>query len=205
MQITNFKTAGELDTAGADFIISQLKGNKSSLLCAATGSSATGIYQTLVNKKEKINTAALKFIKLDEWAGLPMDHPGSCEHYVQHYLLQPLGISFSNYISFSSKADGPVGECKKIEDELKANGPIDLCILGLGLNGHIAFNDPADALQPGIHLAKLSEASMSHPMVKDVTDKPKYGYTLGLTSILQAKTILLVVRGEHKRKIFQQF
>lgn len=204
MQLIKFQTPEELNIAGADFMISHLSGTEKRLLCAATGSSATGIYKTLISKKGEIDTAALKLIKLDEWAALPMDHPGSCEHYIQQHLLQPLNIPLSNYISFNTKAENTEAECKRIGDELKVNGPVDLCVLGLGLNGHIAFNDPADELNPGVHLAKLSEASMAHPMVQDVTEKPTHGYTLGMANILQAKTILLVVQGEHKKEIFRQ-
>ncbi|RYY18866.1 MAG: galactosamine-6-phosphate isomerase, partial [Sphingobacteriaceae bacterium] len=79
------------------------------------------------------------------------------------------------------------------------------CVLGIGLNGHIAFNDPADELQPGVHLAKLSAASLAHPMVKHAAVDLQYGYTLGMADILQSKTILLIVNGQHKKTIFQEF
>lgn len=204
MKIINFNTVEELNTAGADFIISRLKGKESNLLCAATGNSATGIYQILVNKKDEINTSALKLIQLDEWADLHKDNPGSCEYYLQHHLLQPLNIPIGSYISFDSQSAEPAAECKRIQEKLHAEGPIDLCVLGIGLNGHIAFNDPADELQSGVHLAKLSEASMAHPMVKDLDNKPQYGYTLGIADILQSKTILLVIHGEHKKEIFER-
>ncbi len=204
MQISNFQTVEDLNLAGAEFIVSKLKGQGSNLLCAATGSSATGIYRTLVYKKDEMDISTLKLIKLDEWANLPMDYPGSCEYYLRQHLLQPLNISASNYISFDSQASDPDLECRRIENELETNGPIDVCVLGLGLNGHIAFNDPSDELQPNVHLAKLSVASMAHPMIKDYAEKPQHGFTLGLANILRSKTILLIVQGEHKKLIFQK-
>jgi len=205
MQISNFNTVEELNNAGAEFMVRHLSGKKHSLLCAATGSSVTGIYETFVKRKAKVDTASLKIIKLDEWAALPMDHAGTCEYYIKQHLLQPLSITESHYISFNSQAVDTDAECKRIAAELKANGPIDLCMLGIGLNGHIAFNEPANQLQPGVHLSKLSAASMLHLMVKDVAEKPQYGYTLGMADILQAKTILLVVQGKHKKEIFEQW
>ena len=204
MQILKFQTVKELNVAGAGFITSHIKGNDGTLLCAATGSSSTGIYKELVEQRAEIDTRSLSFIMLDEWAGLAADHPGSCEYYLQQHLLRPLNIPDSNYTSFNSKANDPAAECSRMAKELNTKGPIDLCILGIGLNGHIAFNEPAEELQPGIHLAKLSETSLAHPMVKDVADKLQYGYTLGIGDILRSKTILLVVHGAHKRAILEQ-
>jgi len=205
MHLLKFETTEELNNAGADFMVSLLHDNGQALVCAATGDSPTGMYKKLVEKQGLQNTVGLKFVKLDEWAGLPMDHPGSCEHYLQQHLLKPLNIPAENYVSFDSQANIPAVECKRIQHYLAQNGPIDLCVLGLGLNGHIAFNDPANKLQPGIHLAELSATSLAHPMVLGVATDLKYGYTLGIADILQSKTILLIVNGRHKKNIFQEF
>lgn len=205
MHLLKFETEEELNTAGADFIVNLLQDNSQALICAATGSSPTGMYQKLVEKQSLQNTAGLKFIKLDEWADLPMDDTGSCEYYLRQHLLKTLNISEENYVSFDSQAAIPADECERVQQYLTQSGPIDLCVLGLGLNGHIAFNDPADKLQPGVHLAELSATSLAHPMVKDVAIDIKYGYTLGMADILQSKTILLIVNGQHKKTIFQEF
>lgn len=204
MHLLKFETEEELNTAGADFIINVLQDYSQVLICAATGNSPTGMYRKFVEKQE-LHKAKLKFIKLDEWAGLPMDDPGSCEYYLQRQLLKPLNILEENYISFNSQADEPTEECQRIQQYLSQNGPIDLCVLGIGLNGHIAFNDPADELQHGVHLANLSATSLAHPMVKDATIHLQHGYTLGMADILQSKTILLIVNGQHKKSIFQEF
>jgi galactosamine-6-phosphate isomerase len=163
----------------------------------------TGAYRQLVQQKKQLDTAGLRVLKLDEWAGLPMSHAGSCEYYLQKELLQPLAIPNEHYIAFNSEAADAEAECKKVQEYLHVHGPINLCVLGLGLNGHIAFNDPADILQPNIHLAQLSVASLAHPMVQDAVGLT-HGYTLGMADILQARTILLLVNGRHKHGIFQQ-
>lgn len=204
MQLLKFETNEKLNNAGADLMISILQANKQALICAATGSSATGMYKKLIEKKSPLNTADLRFIKLDEWTGLPMDHPGSCELYLQQNLLKPLNISTGNYISFNSMAAIPTAECGRIQNYLNQNGPIDVCVLGLGLNGHIAFNEPDVILQPGVHLSLLSRTSLAHPMVQGAGVDLKYGYTLGLADILRSKTILLVVNGRHKKDILEQ-
>ncbi len=203
MQLLKFETRQELNAACADRIIREVQHNPQALVCAATGSSPTEVYEQLAARKD-LAAEQLRFTKLDEWAGLPMDHPGSCEYYMQRYLLQPLRVPAGRYISFNSQAEAPAGECARIQQYLTQNGPIDLCILGIGINGHIAFNDPAGALQPGVHLAGLSAASLAHPMVQGVAGL-KYGYTLGMADILQSKTIILIVNGPHKKTIFQEF
>lgn len=204
MYIKEFASPEELDIACAEFMLNELQRHQQPLFCPATGNSPTGAYRQLVNRKQELDTAALSILKLDEWAGLPMNHPGSCEYYLQQHLLQPLNIQPEQYITFDSQASDPATECERITQALAQQGPIDLCVLGLGLNGHLAFNDPADTLQPDVHLARLSPASLAHPMVQDAGVQLSHGYTLGIANIMQAKTILLMVNGKHKHDIFNQ-
>ncbi len=204
MQIVKFDSPAALDNACAGFMADILQRQPQALFCPATGSSPTGAYQQLVARKNDFDAAGIKIIKLDEWADLNMQHRGTCETYLQQHLLQPLGIATDNYIAFNSEATDAQNECARIQHYLNEHGPIDLCILGLGLNGHIAFNDPAEALQPGVHLSTLSEASLAHPMVQDAEASLSHGYTLGMADILQSKTLLLIVNGRHKHLIFQQ-
>lgn len=83
---------------------------------------------------------------------------------------------------------------------LAENGPIDLCVLGLGLNGHLGFNEPAKTLQPFAHVAELSATSLSHGMLADGGTRPTYGMTFGIAEILASRSILLIVQGASKRE-----
>jgi galactosamine-6-phosphate isomerase len=74
-------------------------------------------------------------VKLDEWGGIAMDDPGSCEGQLLKYLVNPLGLSMDRYFGFKSNPTDPDAECKRIRSRLAAEGPIDLCVLGLGMNG----------------------------------------------------------------------
>ena len=201
MQITRCNTLAELNELAAAFIIHQLQHNPKSLICAATGNSPTGVYKKLVEKKEEIVLKDLTFIKLDEWYGLGIDDPGSCDYYLDENLFKPLNISAEQHIAFDGKSDQPEKECSRMVQYLDENGPIDICILGLGKNGHIAFNEPADFLQPRAHLAKLSATSLQHTMIKGNGEQIKYGLTLGVGDILQSKKIILLVSGSHKNAI----
>ena len=184
----------------------QLRATPSLLLCAATGETPTRTYDLLSAKREYQQNlfASLRVLKLDEWGGLAKDDPGSCEMYLQHHLIQPLGITVDRYIGFCSDAEEPILECRRIQDELKKQSPIGLCVLGLGANGHLALNEPADELCPHAHVAQLSEQSLKHSMLGCSRQQPSYGLTLGMADILQSTTILLLVSGAHKQEVLQR-
>lgn len=204
MLITNCNTLAELNELASEAIVHELQQNPLSLICAATGNSPTGVYKKLIEKKENFDTSDLRFIKLDEWYGLGINDEGSCEKYLHEHLFNPLGISHNKYVAFDGKATNSERELEHVDNYLKEHGPIDLCILGLGKNGHIAFNEPADTLHPYAHLAPLSSASLEHTMIKGTGEQIKYGMTLGMTDILQSKKIILLVNGTHKNAIMQK-
>lgn len=194
-----------LSRGAMGLIMEQLRANPSLLLCAATGETPTLTYDLLAaQRKHQQNLFhSLHVVKLDEWGGLPMDDPGSCEMYLQNHLIQPLGIPAERYLGFRSDVSDPKLECSRIQDALEKQRPIDLCVLGLGANGHLALNEPADELCPHAHVAQLSEQSLKHTMLAH-SKQPSYGMTLGMADILQSKTILLLVSGAHKRNVLQR-
>jgi galactosamine-6-phosphate isomerase len=204
MLITRCNTLAELNELASALIVHELQRNPKSLLCAATGNSPTGVYKKLAEKQGVINTAQLKFIKLDEWYGLGADDAGSCDEYLQTNLFGPLNISSHRCVAFDGKTSEPEKECSRIAAWLDDNGPIDLCILGLGKNGHVAFNEPAEFLQPRAHLAKLSATSLEHPMIKGNGETVKYGITLGVGDIMRSKKIILLVNGTHKKAVMKK-
>jgi galactosamine-6-phosphate isomerase len=87
---------------------------------------------------------------------------------------------------------------------LALNGPIDICILGLGENGHVAMNEPDRELNPGVHVAKLAPTSRRHALLQTLVKKPRYGLTLGVGDILRCRKALLLVSGSHKRRPFSR-
>ncbi len=115
-------------------------------------------------------------------------------------LVRPLQIPATRYVSFESNSRAPVGECQRVQDWLAIHGPIDLCVLGLGLNGHLGFNEPADALIAAPHVAKLTDQSLAHSMLSTARTCPTHGLTLGMRDILASKSILLLVFGAGKAK-----
>ena len=98
-------------------------------------------------------------------------------------------------MGFDSHAADPKAECTRVARWLEGNGPIDLCVLGLGTNGHLAMNEPAEALVARTHVAALAESTLRHPMLDSFEHPPNHGLTLGMTDILQSRKILLLLNG----------
>jgi len=207
MDIELVSSYEELSLKSKDFIIESIKKKNDLLLCAASGDSPTGTYQLLASEFQKNRElfSSLRVIKLDEWGGILMNQQGTCESYLQEHLIRPLQIPESRYIGFNSHPDNPDEECVSIQKKIIEAGPIDLCILGLGSNGHLALNEPGEFLQPYCHVAELTISSLRHSMTTGMESKPAYGLTLGMADIMNSKRILMLVSGIKKKEIVKQF
>jgi galactosamine-6-phosphate isomerase len=128
-----------------------------------------------------------------------MNDPATCESYFRRIFAGVPGF-VERLEGFRSRPRDPVAECLRLRRWLAANGPMDVCLLGLGVNGHLGFNEPAAMLQPFAHVAELSRASLRHAMLGSTKARPAYGLTFGIADLLAAREILLVVSGAHKRE-----
>jgi len=205
MFIQTFTQPGELATYASGLLIHEIKRKPNLLLCAATGSSPKETYKHLVDRKTEFDPGLLRILKLDEWGGVPMDYQHSCEQYVQQQLVKPLNITADRYFGFHSCPQNPESEVSRMNKIIQKEGPVDICMLGLGMNGHIALNEPGEALVPHCHVAQLSKLSQLHPMVDDLENKPSYGLTLGMADILNSKMILMIIQGANKKHIIDKF
>jgi galactosamine-6-phosphate isomerase len=207
MNLVHCSDYREMSSLAAALVLETLSEKPDLLLCAATGSSPEGLYAQLskIARTNKEAFARMRVLKLDEWGGIPGNHSVTCEYYLQHKLLDPLGIPGKRYISFRADPGDPVQECRRISSRLEHEGPIDLCILGLGRNGHLGLNEPAHELESHCHVATLSEESLRHPMIASLDNKPTYGLTLGMEEILSSRQILMLVSGKEKKDIAERF
>ena len=202
MNISYFDTYDELSQKAADIIASDLKVKKNLFFCAATGGSPTGMYAQMskVKKSEPTLFDQMQVMKMDEWGVSPSSHPDSCESYLQKHLLAPLSIPQDRYLTFDPNISNLSAECARVEQEMEAIGPIDICILGLGKNGHIAFNEPADYLQRGFHKAILAPSTTQHDPTLNEGKEPAFGLCLGMSGIMQSKRIIFLVTGKGKQE-----
>ena len=191
-----------MSMAAAGCVTRLLEQRRRLLICLATGATPALTYELIARKAGKCPALfdQLRVLKLDEWEGLPHDDPGSCEVYLRQRVVRPWGIHERRFVGFGQDSRQADAECERIQGWLARNGPIDLCVLGLGGNGHLGFNEPGKTLCPVAHRARLSKESRAHSMMSRAAVKPSYGLTMGMAEILQARRILLLVSGAHKRK-----
>ena len=197
MRFTVLPDREALDREAAALIREAAEAKPDLLICLASGETPTGTYGLLAAAPERLADA--RFIQLDEWAGLGADDPASCAAYLERTVRSPLAVPPERWIGLRGDAPDAAAECRRIEATLEAAGPIDLCILGLGRNGHLALNEPAESFDPFCHVATLAAQSRAHPMLAGTKAPVRQGLTLGLGDILRARRILLLVSGEAKR------
>jgi len=187
--------------AAAEFICTELEQRPNLLLCVSAGATPTRTYEILAAQRTRQPKLfdRLRVLQVDEWAGLGLGDPATCAADLRRKVLDPLRISPDRFRALRTDATDLEAECDRMRDWLAANGPIDICILGLGANGHVAMNEPAAALTPRAHVAALAESSRNHGMLKDLARKPRYGLTLGMADILGSRRVLMLVNGSRKR------
>jgi galactosamine-6-phosphate isomerase len=206
MHIQLAKDYAEMSARAADFIVSELKHRPNLLFCASAGGTPTGPYAQLAARytRRPGHFKKMRVVQIDEWVGPPPAHPATCHYDLQTKLLSPLCIDRSRFRGFNSDCANPHLEARTMSQWLANNGPIDICILGLGLNGHIAMNEPGDELIPHAHVSKLTPESKKHAMLATLKRKPSHGLTLGMADILSSRIILLFVNGPKKRAILKR-
>jgi len=200
MELRDFKDEEDLSRWAADYVVSRILLRPEMLLCVATGHSTDRLCMMLVDAihDRRANIERLRLIQLDEWWGLAPDDAGRCDVQLHHRLVKPLGISPDRFISFDSDTHDAAAACRSMAARLAAEGPIDVCVLGMGRNGHLGFNEPGPYLSAGVHVAALTEQTRRHAMVDRMEASPHRGVTLGMANIMAARDVILVVMGAGK-------
>jgi len=184
----------------AQLFLSELRRKGDLLVCAATGNSPAKCYSLIADQAQKSPSIfdEMRVLQLDEWGGVSPGNTHSCRSYLRAHLLDPMHISQDRFITFNSSSEDPEQECRRIQQAIDEDGPIDLCVLGLGTNGHLGFNEPAPALQAECNKVELDAATLKHSMIEYMEKPPVFGLTVGMKDILQARKILLLITGKGK-------
>lgn len=203
MNIKVFDSEESLAAKAAATIFELIIRKPNALIGLATGHTPTATYEYLVKliRKSKVNVSQLSFVALDEWVGLSPDTEGSCAAYLNQHLFEPLEIASDRIRSFDAMSADLHSECLKTDDFIQAKGGIDLIVLGLGLNGHLGFNEPG-TIPSYSHIVELDELTRTvGQKYFRTTVKIEKGITLGLKSILESRRVLLLANGAHKAEI----
>ncbi|WP_248925774.1 glucosamine-6-phosphate deaminase [Paenibacillus hamazuiensis] len=205
MNLLKFDSTEKLNEAGAGIITGLIQTNRRAVLGLATGGTPVGIYGEVVASYRRglVSFKEVTTFNLDEYVGLPEEHPESYHSYMEQHLLRHIDLPREQAHIPNGNAADLQEECRRYDALLDKAGQIDLQLLGLGHNGHIGFNEPDHALISGAHVVTLREETRqaNARFFPSLADVPTQAITMGVGTILKAKMILLVVRGADKAEI----
>ena len=208
MQLVRVQNYEEMCEKAANRILQVVKELKSPVLGLATGSTPTGVYKNLVSDHQQNGTSYkhVTTFNLDEYVGLGPDHSTSYYFYMMEHLFRHIDIPVEQTHIPNGLANNPEEECLQYERKIEENGGIDLQILGIGRNGHIGFNEPGTPFSAKTHVVELTESTReANSSFFDSKDQvPTHALTMGLSTIMKSKEIILLVNGKHKAPILHQ-
>ena len=166
-----------------------------------TGRTPGGLYAELVRRQSagRLSLGRARFFNLDEYVGLAASDPLSFAWYLRQQLLDPAGIPASRTRLLRGDAAALDLECRSFDAAIAAAGGLDLAILGLGANGHIAFNEPGVAWDLATHVARLTPETRAAGGTNGASTVPDRGITMGIATLREARAVLLLVAGHTKR------
>ena len=202
MRIICCKDYDEMSRKAAAILAAQIIGKEDSVLGLATGSTPEGLYRCLVEGYEKgeLDFSKVRTVNLDEYQGLPQEHDQSYCYFMNHHLFQHINIKQENTHLPDGMNSDIWEECARYHAVVESMGGVDLQLLGIGPNGHIGFNEPADNFEDNTHCVTLTEATIqaNSRFFSSEADVPRRAFSMGIGEIMAAKKILLVASGENK-------
>jgi galactosamine-6-phosphate isomerase len=206
MKLLSFKNYQELSDYAASNIVNAIKNNPSLVLCMASGDTPKLTVELLIKKinEEKINHSQITFIGLDEWASLPPTNTGSCHYFFKNQLLGPLQLKSSQYFLFDALAKDLQNECAKMDQFINERNGIDIMLVGIGMNGHIGFNEPGSSFDNLSHVIELDDItkSVGQKYFTEHIELSK-GITIGFKHILNTKKVFLMASGSKKAEVIK--
>ena len=207
MKVNVYEDFKSLSRATADLISSYIKKKPNSLICLASGHSPRGVFECMVEdvKSGKLNLDRCTFVSLDEWVGIPASQKGSCREMMDKDLFGPLGIKEHQIIFFDGMANNLNDQVDKVNKVIDANNGLDIMLVGVGLNGHIAMNEPGTSFDSVAHVSALAEETKTvGQKYFDTVTELSQGITLGLKHFRDARLPILMANGEKKAPIVRQ-
>lgn len=207
MEIIIAKDYDEMSRMAADMVEECVQETPECVLGLATGSTPIGMYEKLVAdcKDGKISFAGVETFNLDEYVGLAPDHDQSYRYFMNHNLFDHVDIDKAHTHVPSGVGNGDE-VCEEYEDAIREVGGIDLQVLGLGHNGHIGFNEPCDNFPRGTHEVELTQSTINanSRLFDSADDVPRKAITMGIGTIMAARSIVVLASGEDKAEIVKR-
>lgn len=201
MKIIITKNYEELSAKAAEVMLGVVKQTPEAVLGLATGTTPLGLYAKMISDHRENGTdySQIRTVNLDEYKGLPRTHEQSYAYFMKKNLFEGLGIAPEQTNIEDGTAKDEKSECARY-DALLEQLPRDIQLLGLGSNGHIAFNEPGTPFGSGTHVVTLAESTVKDNarLFEDISEVPRKAYTMGIKQIMQAKKILILASGANK-------
>ena len=208
MRIYQAENYQAMSRRAANIISAQVIYKPNCVLGLATGGTPVGAYNQLVEWYEKgdLSFGEVRTVNLDEYFGLSPHHGQSYRYFMDTHLFNHIDIRPENTHLLDGLTKDPIKECANYNKLIDKLGGIDLQLLGMGHNGHIAFNEPGDDFGLETHLVDLTESTIdANQRFFDSRDEvPRHALSMGIKNIMQARRILMVVSGEEKADILYQ-
>jgi glucosamine-6-phosphate isomerase len=199
-----YKDYAELSAKTAEQIVSVISKKPDALLCFPAGETSVGTFEHLINlnKEGKVSFKKSKIVGLDEWANIGVMKSENCFAFLKKHFFDHIDYSAENMCFFDGESSDLQLECKKTDAFIKKYGPIDMILLGAGMNGHLGLNEPGTSFDLYSHIVDLDETTKIVGQ-KYFSEKVKLtkGITLGLKYIAEAKTVILQLNGERKAEV----
>lgn len=202
MKIYKLKNYDEMSKKAANIVAAQVIMKPDCVLGLATGSTPEGLYKQLIEKytNEDVDFSEVKSANLDEYKGLSRDNDQSYYYYMNEHLFKHINIKLENTNIPNGMAFDGETEGLRYDNILKDLGGVDLQVLGIGNNGHIGFNEPDAEFAKGTHCVALAESTIAANarFFANKEDVPKFAYSMGIKTIMQARKIILLASGKSK-------
>ena len=202
------KSYEEVSLVGALVMAQQIYAKPDSVLGLATGSTPLGLYKALIqmHKRGDLDFSNVTTFNLDEYYPIAKSNAQSYDYFMWENFFSHIYIDRSNVHLPNGEADDPERECLRYDAAIQAAGGLDIQLLGIGINGHIGFNEPDEVLSLNTHVTGLTSSTVeaNARFFDSAADVPRQALTMGMGNILSAKKILILISGENKAPIVKQ-
>lgn len=208
MEIIIKNNYSEISIEASGIVANQNKSKPNTVLGLATGSTPLGLYKELIRLhiNEGLDFSKVISFNLDEYIGLSKDHPQSYNYFMYHNFFKKVNIPANNIHIPNGISVKQLEYCEQYESLIKNSGGIDLQILGIGRDGHIAFNEPSSSLSSRTRIKTLTQKTIkdNSRFFKNISDVPRFAITMGVGTIMEAKKIILLASGSSKAEPIAQ-
>ena len=202
MKLIVCKDYDEMSVAAADILAGVMKANPACVLGLATGSTPVGMYKKLIemNKAGDIDFSGVTTVNLDEYYPISPENDQSYRYFMNENLFDHVNIDKTRTFVPDGQATDPAAACDAYEEIVAKVGAADVQVLGIGQNGHIGFNEPAQALELRTHVTDLTESTIkaNARFFASEADVPTKAMTMGIGTIMNAKKIIILANGVAK-------